>query len=145
MIQILIIVKNYSTPINISLLIVRVVTSAMMLTHGWPKFMRLLDGNLKFRDPLGIGSEVSFLMVVFAEFFCSILIIIGLGTRLATIPLVITMLVALFIAHGSDPILDHINILAYIAAYILLFYMGSGKYSLDYKLFKKNNRQIQYY
>lgn len=137
MIQILIKVKNYSTPINIALLLLRVVTSAMMLTHGWPKFMRLLDGNLKFGDPLGIGSEVSFLLVVFAEFFCSILIIIGLGTRLAAVPLIFTMLVALFIAHGSDPILDHINILAYIVTYILLIYTGSGKYSLDYKIFKK--------
>ena len=108
-----------------------------MLTYGGPKFMRLLDGNFKFGDPLGIGSEVSFFLVVFAEFFCSILIIIGLGTRLVTLPLIFTMLVALFIAHGSDPIFDHLNIVAYIAAYLLLLVYGSGKYSLDYKFFKK--------
>lgn len=123
-------------PINIAVLVVRVFTSAMMLTHGGPKFMRLLDGNLKFGDPLGIGSEVSFLLVVFSEFFCSILIIVGLGTRLATIPLIITMLVALFIAHGDDPISEHMNIIWYILAYITLMISGSGKYSLDYKFFK---------
>jgi len=136
MIQLLFRVKNYSKPVNIGLLIVRVLTSVMMLTHGWPKFMRLLDGNLKFGDPIGIGSEVSFILVVFAEFFCSILIIIGLGTRLATIPLIITMLVALLIAHASDPILDHTNILTYIVCYIVLFFAGSGKYSLDYTLLR---------
>lgn len=136
MIQLLFRVKNYSNPINVGLLIVRVFTSTMMLTHGGPKFMRLLDGNLKFGDPIGIGSELSFILVVFAEFFCSILIIIGLGTRLATIPLIITMLVALLIAHASDPILDHTNILAYLAGYIVLFVTGSGRYSVDYKLFK---------
>lgn len=130
-------VKNYSTPINISILILRVLTSIMMLTHGGPKFMRLLDGNLKFGDPLGIGSEVSFLLVVFSEFFCAILIIVGLGTRLATIPLIITMLVALLIAHGEDPILDHINIVGYIIAYLILMITGSGKYSLEYRLFRK--------
>lgn len=99
--------------------------------------MRLLDGNLKFGDPLGIGSEVSFLLVVFSEFFCAILIIVGLGTRLATIPLIITMLVALLIAHGEDPILDHINIVGYIIAYLILMITGSGKYSLEYRLFRK--------
>ena len=136
MIQLLFRIKNYSKSVNIGLLIVRVFTSTMMLTHGGPKFMRLLDGNLKFGDPIGIGSDLSFILVVFAEFFCSILIIIGLGTRLATIPLIITMLVALLIAHASDPILDHTNILAYLAGYIILFVTGSGKYSVDYKLFR---------
>ncbi|MCK5369271.1 MAG: DoxX family protein [Cyclobacteriaceae bacterium] len=137
MIQYLIKVKNYSKPINLALLVLRIVTSSMMLTHGGPKFLRLLDGNMKFGDPIGIGSEVSFLLVVFAEFFCSIFIILGMGTRLASIPLLITMLVALLIAHGADPLLDHVNVLGYIVTYVILFFTGSGKYSLDYKIFQK--------
>ena len=99
--------------------------------------MKLLEGNMKFGDPLGIGSELSFILVVFAEFFCSILLIVGLGTRLTTIPLIITMLVALFIAHGADPISDHWNIVGYILAYLSLMITGSGKFSVDYKFFKK--------
>ena len=137
MIQYLIKVKNYSMPINLALLVLRIVISSMMLTHGGPKFLRLLDGNMKFGDPIGIGSEVSFLLVVFAEFFCSIFIILGLGTRLASIPLLITMLVALLIAHEADPILDHVNVLGYIVTYVILFFTGSGKHSLDYKIFQK--------
>lgn len=130
-------VRNYTTPINIALLLVRIIVAIMMLTHGGPKFMKLLDGNLKFGDPLGIGSEVSFLLVVFAEFLCSIFILIGLGSRLASLPLLFTMMVALLVAHGADPLFDHVNILAYIATYVALFFTGSGKYSLDYKLFHK--------
>jgi len=99
--------------------------------------MRLLGGNMKFGDPLGIGSEISFLLVVFAEFFCSILIIIGLGTRLATVPLIITMLVTLSVAHADDPISEHLNIDWYIIACVALMISGSGKYSLDYKLYKR--------
>ena len=76
MIPYIIKVKNYSTPINLALLAVRMVVSIMMLTHGGPKFIRLLDGNLKFGDPIGIGSELSFILIVFAEFFCSILFFI---------------------------------------------------------------------
>ena len=137
MIQLLIKIKNYTTPVNMAVLVVRVYTSAMMLTHGWPKLMRVLDGNMKFRDPIGLGSEASIILVIFAEVICSLLIVIGLGTRLATIPLFITMLVVLFIAHGGDPISEHLNVVAYIAAYIGLFVTGSGKFSLDYKLFTK--------
>lgn len=129
---------SYQGWINVSLLVIRLYASVMMLTHGGPKFMRLLSGNLKFGDPLGIGSEVSFVLVVFAEFFCSILLLLGLGTRLATIPLIITMLVALLIAHAADPVTDHINILGYLAVYALLFGMAGGRYSLDYRLFKKH-------
>ncbi len=90
MIQNVIKVKNYSMPINLALLVVRIAVSSLMLTHGGPKFMRLLDGNLKFGDPIGLGPELSFVLVVFAEFFCSIFIIVGLGTRLAVFPLLIT-------------------------------------------------------
>jgi len=88
----------------------------------------------EFGDPLGIGSDISFVLVVFAEFFCSIFILLRLGTRLDIFPLLITMLVALLVRHGEDPILDHINIVAYITTYLFLFFTGSGKYSLDYKL-----------
>ena len=135
MIKYILKVKNYSMPIDLALLVIRIVVSGMMFTHGGPKFMRLLDGNLKFGDPLGIGSDISFVLVVFAEFFCSIFIIAGLGTRLAVFPLLITMLVALLVRHGEDPVLDHVNIVAYITTYVFLFFTGSGKYSLDYKMF----------
>lgn len=137
MLSYLIKVRNYTTLISIALLLIRIIVAVMMLTHGGPKVMRLLDGNLKFGDPIGIGSELSFILVVFAEFFCSIFILIGLGSRLASIPLLFTVLVILLVAKGADPVFDHVNILAYIATYILLFFTGSGKYSLDYKLFHK--------
>lgn len=137
MLSYLIKVRNYTTPISIALLLIRIILAVMMLTHGGPKVMRLLDGNLKFGDPIGIGSELSFILVVFAEFFCSIFILIGLGSRLASIPLLFTVLVILLVAKGADPVFDHVNIFAYIATYILLFFTGSGKYSLDYKLFHK--------
>lgn len=130
-------IKNYSKTINMALLVIRIVVSVMMLIHGGPKFIRLLDGNLTFGDPIGIGSELSFLLVVFAEFFCSILVIIGLGTRLAVFPLLITMLVALLVRHAGEQITDHLNIAAFISTYVILFFTGSGRYSLDYKFFGK--------
>jgi putative oxidoreductase len=105
-----------------------------MLTHGVPKMGKLIAGDFSFPDPIGIGSELSLLLATFAEFFCSILIIIGFRTRLAAIPLIITMLVALLMVHGPDEIFEHWNILLYILSYGILLHLGGGKYGLTYYL-----------
>lgn len=102
-----------------------------MLTHGFPKLQRLLAGEMQFGDPLGLGPEISLVLAVFAEFFCSILIVLGLGTRLAVIPSIVTMAVAAFIAHGADPFGRKELALLYLVGYVVLLLSGSGKFSVD--------------
>lgn len=82
---------------DLGLLLVRLLSGGMMLTHGIPKIDRLMgEGPVKFADPFGLGPEISLVLVLFAEVACSILVMIGLKTRLATLPLMFTMLVAAF-------------------------------------------------
>jgi putative oxidoreductase len=119
---------------HFSLLIFRVSLGVMMLTHGWPKFQRLMAGNMKFADPLGLGSEISLILAVFAEFLCSMTLIIGLFTRLSASMLAFTMLVAALIQHGDDPFSKKEKALLYLAGYVILILMGSGKYSVDDRL-----------
>ena len=88
---------------HIGLLLLRLGFGGMMLTHGIPKLMKLVQGNMEFGDPLGIGSTLSLILVVIGEAICPLLIIIGYRTRLATIPTIITMAVAAFIVHAGDP------------------------------------------
>ena len=76
---------------HIGLLLLRVGFSGMMLTHGIPKLMKLVQGNMEFGDPIGIGSSLSLILVVIGEAICPLLIIIGYKTRLATIPIIITI------------------------------------------------------
>ena len=119
--------------LNILVLVLRICIAAFMLSHGLPKLEKLLaGGEIQFGDPIGLGPALSLILVVFAEFFCSILIGIGLGTRLATIPLMVTMLVAAFISHGADPFGRKEGALLYLLIYISLFVLGSRKYSIDY-------------
>ena len=56
---------------NLGLLFLRVSIGLLMLVgHGWPKLKKLTSGEpIQFPDPIGIGSEVGFVLVVFAEFF----------------------------------------------------------------------------
>ncbi len=126
---------KHSTSINAGLLILRVSIGAMMLTHGYPKFQKLISGDMGFGDPIGLGPEISLVLTVAAEFACSILLILGLTTRYATIPLIITMVVALAVIHVNDPFGVQEKAFFYLVSYLVLLLTGPGKYSLDKRLF----------
>lgn len=103
-----------------------------MLTHGWPKLHKLIStGEFKFGDPIGLGPEVSLVATIFAEFVCSILLILGFKTKLATIPLMFTMLVAAFIVHADDPFGRKEKALLFFVGYLVILMMGPGRYSVD--------------
>ena len=124
---------------DIALLLLRFTVGSMMLySHGWRKLMKFFsDDPIGFADPIGLGMLTSLVLVVFAEVFCSFLLIIGLGTRLATTPLMITMLVAIFIIHWDDPFSKKEFAILYLVPYIVIFLMGPGRYSLDALITKK--------
>jgi putative oxidoreductase len=120
---------------DIALLVARAGIAALMLTHGIPKLLMLLSGApVQFPPVMGMSPELSLGLAVFAEVFCSILILTGFVTRLAAIPLIITMLVAVIMVHGADPIAKKEPALQYLVVYMVLLFAGSGKYSIDYLL-----------
>ena len=121
---------------DFALLVLRVGVGVAMLTHGYPKFLKVLSGNLSFGDPIGLGQEASLILTAFAEFVCSILLIIGLFTRFATIPLIITMAVVFFIVHGADDFGTREKAFLFLVSYLVLFFTGPGRYSLDKQIFK---------
>ncbi len=125
---------------NIFLLLFRLCLGCFMLTHGVGKLDMLInEGPASFPDPLGVGNYLSLVLVVIAEFACSILLILGLATRLAAIPLIITMLVAVFIIHANDGFGKQELGLMYLVSYCLILVTGAGKFSLDFLIYSKTN------
>jgi putative oxidoreductase len=123
------------------ILLLRITVAIFMITHAIPKMNKLLaGGEIQFPDPLGMGPAISLVLAVFAELFCSILIGFGFLTRLAAFPLIITMAVAAFIVHAGDPFKQKELSLMYLILYIVLFIIGSGKYSVDYFISKKKKK-----
>lgn len=118
---------------DVGLLLLRVfVGFTMLFSHGWGKMLKLFgDEPIQFADTFGIGPAATLFLVVFAEVVCSFLIAVGLLTRAAAIPLIITMLVAVFIIHWGDPFGKKEFGLLYLLPYILLLLSGAGRYSLD--------------
>lgn len=124
------------------LFLARVFIALMMLLHGFSKLLafRELAGN--FPDPLGVTPVVSLLLSILAEVGCSILLLLGIFTRLATIPLIFNMIVAIWVIHGEDPFqIKELGIL-YLAFYVLFFWLGGGRYSLDYIFFWKKKCRV---
>ncbi len=120
--------------LDLGKLILRIIAGGYMMTHGVPKLMKLLNGDMGFADPIGVGPEFSLVLTVLAEFVCALFILIGFKTKWSTIPLIITMLVAAFIVHGSDPWGKKELAIIYMGMYMVIGLIGAGKYSVDYWL-----------
>jgi len=131
--------------LDFALLLLRVCIAAFMLYHGIPKMNGLLSGDMKFADPIGIGAPASLILAVFAEVVCSVLIALGLATRLAVIALIINMAVAVFVVHAADGFEKQESGSHYLLVYVFLLFSGAGKYSLDYFISRSNSRSRRKY
>ena len=118
--------------------LLRIGAAALIMTHGIPKLEQILGGDFSFGDPIGIGAAPSIVLVAFAEAICAFLVLIGLWTRPALIPLMINMAVAVFIAHAGDPFSQKELGLFFLIVFVVLFLTGPGKYSADRFLYGKS-------
>lgn len=118
-----------------AILFMRIFIGAMMLTHGIGKLQNYNAIVNSFPDPLGISSAVSFAIITFVEVGCSVLIIMGLFTRLATLPLIFGMFVATFIAFPDKSFAAGELSFVYMGIYIMLLISGGGRYAIDAFMF----------
>lgn len=122
---------------DVSLFLFRVAVSVSMInTHGMKKILDFEGTIQHIPDPFGIGGEASAIMAIVANIIAPVFIIFGLGTRLMILPILSVTLIGFFVVHGNDPWPVRDIPLMYSLAYLVLFFMGPGNYSLDAKLFK---------
>ena len=80
---------------------------------------------------MGLGQTVSLSLAIFAEFFCSIFLILGLFTRFACIPILILMSVILLKVTHGDVLDDGEKPSLYFMGTLALLFCGPGKISMD--------------
>ena len=127
---------------DLGLLVLRLAFGlTMMWSHGKGKLLKLMEGEdpIKFYDFMGLGAEISLVLVVFAEFVCAILLSLGLFTRFVAIPLVFTMFMAFFIVQAGDPFAKREMSLLFMMAYAVILITGPGRFSLD-RLWKNKKK-----
>ncbi|HVR42914.1 MAG TPA: DoxX family protein, partial [Thermoanaerobaculia bacterium] len=134
---------------SIGLLILRVGIGGFLMTHGWGKLQMMLDGQYdQFGDPIGLGPGPSLVLVMIAELICALLVVIGLGTRFVTAPIIFVMGVAAFVVHGGDPWTmgegarlfmtgegeswaSREPALLFLIVFLALTFTGAGRFSID--------------
>lgn len=117
---------------DLGLLLLRLSAGGTMaLAHGLSKMNRFAELSERFPDPLGVGSWASAALAIFAELGCGVAVALGLFTRAALLPLMVTMGVAAFVIHGDDPFRKQELALIYLAMYTTLLATGPGRFSLD--------------
>lgn len=113
-------------------LILRLAAGGLLIYgHGWGKLMHFGERAATFADPIGLGPTLGFTLVVFAEVACSALVVLGLFTRLATVPPLIFFAVAAFVQHAHDPFSKRELPLLFMAAYAAVALIGPGRFSID--------------
>ena len=119
---------------NIALLILRVVFAGSMLYgHGFGKFNKLIQGDLSFANPIGIGEVPTLILAVFSEFLAPIFIIFGYKTKFFSFFPAATMFIAAFVVHWGDPFGRVEKALLFLTVFVILMMTGPGKYSIDRK------------
>jgi putative oxidoreductase len=130
--------KYSESSISLGLFLLRLFAGGLIIPSGYQKLTHFSSMSKGFTDPFHIGSQASLSLLIFAELFCAILIVLGLLTRLAAIPLIIAMSVAFFMAHHGK-ITGEGNgsyALLFLGCYLVLLITGPGKYSADRSLGK---------
>jgi len=116
---------------NLATFILRVGMGVLMIPHGYDKLVKFMPYKKDFYNLLGMGSTISLAIVVFAEFFCSVFLIMGLFTRVIATILAIEMLVVVFSAHHGQVFGDGEHGMLYLTGYLAIVLLGPGRASLD--------------
>ncbi len=116
---------------NLAMLILRLGVGVLVASHGYSKLVQFNSMKLHFMNFMSLGSTVSLALVVFAEFFCSMFLILGLFTRLASIPIIIVMCVIIFMTAHGDVFGDGERAAIYLAGALAILLCGPGKISID--------------
>lgn len=128
--------------VSLLILLVRVFFGVLFFTHGLDKMMNFNSLVDTYPDVLGFGSYMTLMVSIFCEFCCSLFLIAGLLVRVMTIPMIIAMGVAFFDVH--DAMMPEGELaLIYFIMFTLLFLTGPGKFSIDYLIDTKFQKEKQ--
>ncbi|SDU46287.1 DoxX family protein [Pseudomonas yamanorum] len=92
---------------DLGLLFLRVSGGLFLLwVHGLPKLLDYGEQLKVIEDPFHMGASVTLLLAIFAEVLCPLLIIAGVLVRLACLPILSVLLIAMLVVHPQWTLLE---------------------------------------
>jgi len=116
---------------NLALFILRVGAGLLMIHHGYDKLINFQQKAPNFMHFLGLSSTLSLGLAVFAEFFCSIFVMLGLFTRFACVFLLISTFVAVSDVHKYDIFGKGEHASLFFIIFLSILIIGPGRISVD--------------
>ncbi len=122
-------------------LIGRLAVGLLFISTGWGK-VNDIPKVVHFFETLGIPAPgFQAVLVSYSELICGSLIVVGLLTRLATAPLMVSMVVAILTAKRPDlhGLFDLVGFdeFTYLSVLAMIAILGPGEMSLDRPLVQK--------
>jgi putative oxidoreductase len=119
----------------------RLAVGLLFMSTGWGKVHNLQKVTGFFRE-LGIPAPgFNAVVVGYSELICGTLLVLGLASRLATVPLAVSMVVAILTAKRADlhGLFDLVGFeeFTYLCVLVMLAIGGPGALSLDHVLVRK--------
>mgnify|MGYP002517709317 FL=1 len=123
------------------ILILRLFFGVMFFIHGLGKMMNFSELSLTYPSVFGLGSYMTLMLAVFTEFCCSLFLIAGLLFRIMLLPMIVAMAVAFFDIHDGFLPEGELSLI-YLIVFCLLYFVGPGKFSIDYLIDRRLRKEV---
>jgi len=120
------------TSFNVASLVLRLTFGLLLcINHGFDKLLHFSKLEYTFADPFHIGHRWTLVGAIFSEVFCSLLLTLGLFTRVAALILVIEFSVIAFLIHKGSSLGSRELDLVYLTGFFAVLMVGPGRVSVD--------------
>ncbi|MCF5233321.1 DoxX family protein [Pseudomonas sp. OE 28.3] len=124
---------NESKSQALGLLFLRVSASLFLLwVHGLPKLLHYSQQLTLIEDPFHLGANVTLCLAIGAEVVCPLLIIAGVWVRLACLPILAVLLVALLVVHPQWSLFEGQFGWLLLILFSSILIAGPGRLALDH-------------
>lgn len=120
---------------NLGLLLLRLSGAAFLFyVHGLPKWLHYSEQLQHIEDPFQLGARLTLSLAIFAEVLCPVAIALGVLTRLACLPILTVLIVALAVVHPDWTLEQGQFGWLLLIIFTVLLLSGPGRYALSHRL-----------
>ena len=120
---------------DVGLLFLRVSGGLFLLcVHGMPKLLDYTAQLQLIEDPFHLGAHLTLILAIFAEVLCPLLVVAGVLARLACLPILFVLLVALLLVHPQWTVAEGQFGWLLLILFATVFIAGPGRLALNTRL-----------